>query len=247
MEYKLLVLDIDGTTIINQAHPISPKVVKALQNAKTKIYISFCTGRALLQLKELINTVGLKDSYHVVEGGTKVLNPKGTYDYIKSISFLDLLHIMKTAGKTPFDYGFCVDGEWVSDINKAKKGNITNVSLNSNNRKQTNEIMKKIESLAGKYHIALGTHITLKDGAHIMLTQKNASKEFGIRYVQKKLKIEKSETIGVGDMLNDLPIFKAVGLKIAMGNAHEDLKRKADYIVPSVYEDGLVEVIEKYV
>lgn len=247
MKYKLLVLDVDGTTIINQAHPISQKVVISLQKAKAKIYISFCTGRALLQLQELINVIGLKESYHVVEGGTKVLNPKGTYEYIKSISFLNVLHIMETAGSSPFDYGLCVDGQWISDVNKAKKGNITNVSLNSNNRRQTNAILEKIKSLANKYHIAVGTHITLKDGAHIMLTQKDASKEYGIRYIQKKLHITKDETIGVGDMLNDLPIFKGVGLKIAMGNAHEDLKKNADYIAPSVYNNGLIDVIERFI
>lgn len=39
----------------------------------------------------------------------------------------------------------------------------------------------------------------------------------------------------------------AAGLKVAMGNAIDDLKAIADYIAPTVQEDGVVDVIEKYI
>jgi len=39
----------------------------------------------------------------------------------------------------------------------------------------------------------------------------------------------------------------ACGLKVAMGNATEDLKEIADYIAPTVDEDGVADVIEKFV
>jgi hydroxymethylpyrimidine pyrophosphatase-like HAD family hydrolase len=39
----------------------------------------------------------------------------------------------------------------------------------------------------------------------------------------------------------------ASGLKVAMGNAIKDLKAIADYIAPSVEEDGVADVIEKFV
>lgn len=39
----------------------------------------------------------------------------------------------------------------------------------------------------------------------------------------------------------------ASGLKVAMGNAVDDLKAIADYIAPSVNEDGIVDVIEKFI
>lgn len=52
--------------------------------------------------------------------------------------------------------------------------------------------------------------------------------------------------IGVGDGYNDFPLLMSCGLKIAMGNAIEELKDIADYIAPSVDEDGLAKVIDKY-
>lgn len=59
--------------------------------------------------------------------------------------------------------------------------------------------------------------------------------------------IKKDEIIGVGDGYNDLALFEAVGLKVAMGNGVEELKAKADYITKHVDKDGLADVIEKFV
>jgi hydroxymethylpyrimidine pyrophosphatase-like HAD family hydrolase len=53
--------------------------------------------------------------------------------------------------------------------------------------------------------------------------------------------------IGVGDGHNDLPLFEACGFRVAMGNADEELKKLADYIAPSVEDDGIVDVIEKFI
>ena len=39
----------------------------------------------------------------------------------------------------------------------------------------------------------------------------------------------------------------ACGLKIAMGDSVEDLKVIADYVAPTVEEDGLADVIEKFI
>ena len=39
----------------------------------------------------------------------------------------------------------------------------------------------------------------------------------------------------------------ACGLKVAMGNAVDDLKAIADYIAPTVDEDGVADVINKFI
>jgi hydroxymethylpyrimidine pyrophosphatase-like HAD family hydrolase len=74
-----------------------------------------------------------------------------------------------------------------------------------------------------------------------------ATKQFGIYEVAKLLKIETHEIIGVGDGYNDFPLLMACGLKVAMGNAVPELKAIADFIAPSVQEDGLATVIEKFI
>ena len=42
-------------------------------------------------------------------------------------------------------------------------------------------------------------------------------------------------------------MLEACGLKVAMGNAHGDLKMIADYIAPSVDEDGVADVVQKFI
>jgi hydroxymethylpyrimidine pyrophosphatase-like HAD family hydrolase len=47
----------------------------------------------------------------------------------------------------------------------------------------------------------------------------------------------------VGDDLNDVPMIRAAGLGVAMGNAKPEVKQAADRIAPGHDEDGLVEVV----
>jgi hydroxymethylpyrimidine pyrophosphatase-like HAD family hydrolase len=85
-------------------------------------------------------------------------------------------------------------------------------------------------------------------GMHqILFSHTAATKQYGIYEVANILNIDPSEIIGVGDGGNDFPLLMACGLKIAMGNASDDLKAIADYVAPSVEEDGLAHVIEKFI
>lgn len=56
------------------------------------------------------------------------------------------------------------------------------------------------------------------------------SKSKGIETALKYFGIKKEQSIGIGDGLNDLDLFEGVGLKIAMKNANDGLKQKADII-----------------
>jgi len=64
---------------------------------------------------------------------------------------------------------------------------------------------------------------------------------------QWMVKIKPQEIIGVGDGPNDYPLLMGSGFKVAMGNAVPELKEIADFIAPSVEEDGVATVIEKFV
>ena len=58
--------------------------------------------------------------------------------------------------------------------------------------------------------------------------------------------LEKEEILTIGDQNNDIALLQAGGLKVAMGNATEELKSIADHITDSVYEDGFVKAMEKF-
>ncbi len=61
------------------------------------------------------------------------------------------------------------------------------------------------------------------------------------------LGIRQSELIACGDGLNDISMIQYAGLGIAMKNAYSDVKEIADYIAPSNDENGVAEVIKKFI
>lgn len=64
-------------------------------------------------------------------------------------------------------------------------------------------------------------------------------KQRGIRKVQELYHIPDEDIVVFGDGMNDLCMFGQGWLSIAMGNARDALKAKADYITTDVDKDGL--------
>ena len=64
--------------------------------------------------------------------------------------------------------------------------------------------------------------------------------------MQNYWNIKKEETLTIGDQNNDIALLKAGGIKVAMGNATDELKSIADYITDTVENDGFVKAVEKY-
>ena len=81
----------------------------------------------------------------------------------------------------------------------------------------------------------------------VSVTNALATKLHGVMWIADYLHIRPEEIIGVGDGYNDYPLLSACGLKVAMGNAVDEVKAIADYIAPSVEEDGVADVIEKFI
>ena len=81
----------------------------------------------------------------------------------------------------------------------------------------------------------------------IDVMKKGCSKKNAIYFLADKLKIKKEEIIVMGDGSNDLSMFECAGLKIAMENADEKLKEKADFITASNNDDGVAKAIQKFV
>ncbi|WP_308446070.1 HAD hydrolase family protein [Halalkalibacter sp. APA_J-10(15)] len=73
-----------------------------------------------------------------------------------------------------------------------------------------------------------------------------AHKASALEQVLHKLSIDKSEIIAIGDFYNDLEMIEFAGLGIAMGNAPDDLKDKANVVTSSNNEDGVFYALEKY-
>lgn len=72
------------------------------------------------------------------------------------------------------------------------------------------------------------------------------SKAVALEKLGEMLGSTREESIAVGDGFNDLEMIEYAGLGIAMENAPEAVKEKADYITDSNDEDGVAKAIEKF-
>jgi hydroxymethylpyrimidine pyrophosphatase-like HAD family hydrolase len=77
--------------------------------------------------------------------------------------------------------------------------------------------------------------------------QPGVGKGVALAALAAHLGLEMSQTLAIGDSLNDLDMLKVAGLSVAMGNATPELKKVSHAIVGSNNEDGVAEAIERFV
>lgn len=72
------------------------------------------------------------------------------------------------------------------------------------------------------------------------------NKGSALRALAESLDIAPDEILAFGDGENDITMLEYAGHSYAVANAREDVLEKAKYIAPSNAEDGVAQVIEKY-
>jgi hydroxymethylpyrimidine pyrophosphatase-like HAD family hydrolase len=68
-----------------------------------------------------------------------------------------------------------------------------------------------------------------------------------VELLAERLAVPQSEVLVLGDMENDLEMFRKAGFAVAMGNATDEVKGAAQATTLSNEEDGFAEAIERYV
>lgn len=66
-----------------------------------------------------------------------------------------------------------------------------------------------------------------------------AAKGNAVAAVLRHYGFSKDEAIAFGDGHNDIEMLEAVGIGVAMGNAKDEVKAKADFVCQSVENDGI--------
>jgi len=73
------------------------------------------------------------------------------------------------------------------------------------------------------------------------------AKEKALKRIIDLLGISQDQVIAIGDSYNDFSLLTSSGLKVAMGNAVAEIKSIADYIAPSYDQDGVADVLDKFI
>ena len=79
------------------------------------------------------------------------------------------------------------------------------------------------------------------------IIQKGANKGEAMKASLEKMGIDPKDTIAFGDHNNDQQMLEYAGLGVAMENATDLLKEASDFVGKSNNEDGIYEILKKYI
>lgn len=82
---------------------------------------------------------------------------------------------------------------------------------------------------------------------NLEFTRADANKGVGLRKLTEILGVNPDATMAIGDTENDLAIIEAAGIGVAMGNATDAVKARADYVTTTNTKDGVAAAIEHFI
>ena len=96
---------------------------------------------------------------------------------------------------------------------------------------------------------ALGTEASAARSQpyYLDVTHPDANKGTVVTTLSTHLSIPTNEIATIGDMPNDVLMFRKGGLSIAMGNASPEVQAKADLVTDSYDNDGFAKAIEQFI
>lgn len=244
--YKAIIFDVDGTLIPNQQDGMpSQKIRERIVQASKIIHIGVATSRCYPLVRGITEVLQLSCP-SILCGGSIIMDiQKKKTLWKKPLVENDIEHVTQTLRQLKINYIICDNKIHTADYKEVKPNTIYSIfalAVEPDLAKKTIKILSK-----NPQFVIHEIPDWEKGKVSLNISHAQATKQHGILEVAKLLGIETHEIIGVGDGYNDFPLLMACGLKIAMGNAVDDLKAIADYIAPPVEKDGVADILKKFV
>jgi len=98
-------------------------------------------------------------------------------------------------------------------------------------------------------HARFGEQVlaTRSQNYFVDVTNPDANKGSVVRFLSAKYDIPVAQIATLGDMENDLSMFKVSGFSIAMGNAIDEVQRAATVVTTSNENEGFATAIAKFI
>lgn len=243
MKYKLLALDMDGT-LLNDNHQISPETEKWIHKAAAAgVHVCLSTGRSYDEAAPFGKQLGLETPMITVNGSEVWKSPHELYRrelfdkaiIAKMYAIAQEHHVWFWAHSVEGSYN---EQNWKLSLLDTDQW--LKFGYHTENAEVRHRILMQLQDLGG-------LEITNSSPYNLEVNPEGINKASGIRTVCKLLGIDMSETVAVGDSLNDLAAIQAAGLGVAMGNAQVAVKENADVVTASNNDDGIAHIIRDYI
>jgi len=99
---------------------------------------------------------------------------------------------------------------------------------------------KVLERFAGRLYIAKSLPYFLE------FASPDVTKAAGLTFLAEQIGFTRERTVAFGDGENDIELVDWAGYGVAVENAHDRVKEVADFVCPSVDEEGVAQVLEAY-
>ena len=265
---KLICLDLDGTTLKDISN-ISKENICSIRKAYHKgIKIALSTGRLFihgLYFSKVINIY----SYIIGNNGTYVydtLNDKVIYSSFFGVD--NLVKIYKFVKGKNFNVHYSTIDTIYSNVsisdyhNESNKGKyaMKEVVIEDEKywysvfEKHGNEICKavvysddiaELELILNEIRDTNEFQVEYSWENTVEILKKGDGKGTGVKILKNYLGIDTKNVMCIGDSENDVSMFVESGYKVAMGNAIDILKEKADFVTLDVLDNGVSYAIEK--
>ncbi|MDP8965128.1 MAG: Cof-type HAD-IIB family hydrolase [Cyanobacteriota bacterium] len=270
LDIRLLVLDIDGT-IAGQSNDIREPVKQAIRKAQAKgIQVAIATGRMYCSALRFHQEVGSTLPMLAYQGAwiqdpatqkihqhlpVSCTTAEQLLDYFESDALRSLLSV----------HFYINDQLYVREITPetnvyAKRAEIQPLPVGDLRKVLTSEPTKVlalsddttiIEQLLGslrKQYTPAELYLTKSVATFFEATNPAANKGIAVRYLaEEMLGLTAQNVMAIGDNFNDVEMLEYAGLGIAMGNAPADVQAIAQWVAPSVEDDGAATAIEAFV
>ena len=264
MAVKLFVSDLDGT-MLPSGDIVSSENIAAVQCAvRAGVTVTIATGRMFEAALPVAEALGV-DVPIIAYNGALIKSPSGhIYEEhaIDPMLARDIITFAQARGWYIQSYSggvlryavACEESRFYEDSQKitgkavGRDGMLAYVTGNCKLLLVT-EGRAVSEARAQMLMDAFGAHIGVTRSADrlVEIVVKGVSKASALTALAAKLGITADETMAIGDAYNDLPMLKAAGKSVAMGNAFPEVKEEADYETLSCTENGLAAAIYTYV
>ena len=261
--YKMIAIDLDGTLLTDEL-TVSPGTIEAIQKAvELGAVVTIATGRMFLSAKPFAKQLGLNVPLITYQGALikdveekavmyeRLVPPDLAHELI-DIAKKRNLHLQVYQDDVLYAAS---ENDFIREYVEAAKvpykvePDLAKLASRGFEKALFIDVPDHIDELQEELRGLFGERANFikSKSAYLEVTHPEADKGIALLHLAQKLGIDRSEIIGIGDNYNDLDLVITAGLGIAMGNAVQELKEKADYISRSNNEEGVRHVIEKFI